>query len=131
MIDYKATIKNIHSALSDLNIDELLIILDCIKEIPNYNNSVHINSGGYTYPSIDNVLLTSKLKSPSVSDTLYSLQLETDHTTGNLVNCINTAKKHKDNEANSSILLYNVNGDLAIKLSRLLLCLLITINYIY
>lgn len=46
MIDYKATIKNIHSALSDLNIDELLIILDCIKEIPNYNNSVHINSGG-------------------------------------------------------------------------------------
>ena len=52
MIDYKATIKNIHSALSDLNIDELLIILDCIKEIPNYNNSVHINSGGYTYPSM-------------------------------------------------------------------------------
>lgn len=45
MIDYKTTIKNIHSALSDLNIDELLIILDCIKEIPNYNNSVHINSG--------------------------------------------------------------------------------------
>ena len=74
MIDYKATIKNIHSALSDLNIDELLIILDCIKEIPNYNNSVHINSGGYTYPNIDNVLLNSKLKSPSVSDTLYSLQ---------------------------------------------------------
>ena len=69
MIDYKATIKNIHSALSDLNIDELLIILDCIKEIPTYNNSVHINSGGYTYPSVDNVLLTSKLKSPSVSDT--------------------------------------------------------------
>lgn len=63
MIDYKATIKNIHSALSDLNIDELLIILDCIKEIPNYNNSVHINSGGYTYPSVDNVLLNSKLKS--------------------------------------------------------------------
>ena len=103
MIDYKATIKNIHSALSDLNIDELLIILDCIKEIPNYNNSVHINSGGYTYPSIDNVLLNSKLKSPSVSDTLYSLQLDTDHTTGNLVNYINTAKKRKDNETNSSI----------------------------
>lgn len=103
MIDYKETIKNIHSALSDLNIDELLIILDCIKEIPNYNNSVHINSEGYTYPSIDNVLLTSKLKSPSVSDTLYSLQLETDHTTGNLVNCINTAKKHENNETNSSI----------------------------
>ena len=58
MIDYKATIKNIHSALSNLNIDELLIILDCIKEIPNYNNSVRINSGGYTYPSVDNVLLT-------------------------------------------------------------------------
>ena len=76
MIDYKATIKNIHTALSDLNIDELLIILDCIKEIPSYNNSVHINSGGYTYPSMDNVLLTSKLKSPSVSDALYSLQLE-------------------------------------------------------
>lgn len=74
MIDYKATIKNIHSVLSDLNIDELLIILDCIKEIPTYNNSVHIKSGGYTYPSIDNVLLTSKLKSPSVSDTLHSLQ---------------------------------------------------------
>ena len=103
MIDYKATIKNIHSALSDLNIDELLIILDCIKEIPNYNNSVHINSGGYTYPSVDNTLLTSKLKSPSVSDTLHSLQLETDHTTGNLVNCINAAKKRKDNETNSSI----------------------------
>lgn len=103
MIDYKETIKNIHSALSDLSIDELLIILDCIKEIPNYNNSVHINSEGYTYPSIDNTLLTSKLKSPSVSDTLYSLQLETDHTTGNLVNCINTAKKRKDNETNSSI----------------------------
>lgn len=103
MIDYKATIKNIHSALSDLNIDELLIILDCIKEIPNYNNSVHINSEGLTYPSVDNVLLTSKLKSPSFSDTLYSLQLETDHTTGNLVNYINTAKKHKDNETNSSI----------------------------
>ena len=103
MIDYKATIKSIHSALSDLNIDELLIILDCIKEIPNYNNSIHINSRGYTYPSIDNVLLNSKLKSPSVSDTLYSLQLETDHTTGNLVNCINTAKKRKDNETNSSI----------------------------
>lgn len=101
MIDYKATIKSIHSALSDLNIDELLIILDCIKEIPNYNNSVHINSEGYTYPSVDNVLLNSK--SPPVSDTLYSLQLETDHTTGNLVNCINTAKKHKDNETNSSI----------------------------
>lgn len=46
MIDYKATIKNIHSALSDLNIDELLIILDCIKEIPNYNNSVHISQCG-------------------------------------------------------------------------------------
>lgn len=60
MIDYKETIKNIHSALSDLSIDELLIILDCIKEIPNYNNSAHINSGGYTYPSIDNTLLTSK-----------------------------------------------------------------------
>lgn len=103
MIDYKETIKNIHSALSDLNIDELLIILDCIKEIPNYNNSVHINSEGYTYPSVDNVLLTSKLKSPSVSDTLYSLQLETDHTTGNLVNCINTAKKRENNETNSSI----------------------------
>ncbi len=103
MIDYKETIKNIHSALSDLSIDELLIILDCIKEIPNSNNSIHINSEGYTYPSIDNVLLTSKLKSPSVSDTLYSLQLETDHTTGNLVNCINTAKKRKDNETNSSI----------------------------
>lgn len=103
MIDYKATIKNIHSALSDLSIDELLIILDCIKEIPNDNNSAHINNGGYTYPSVDNTLLTSKLKSPSVSDTLYSLQLETDHTTGNLVNCINTAKKRKDNETNSSI----------------------------
>ena len=103
MIDYKATIKNIHSALSDLNIDELLIILDCIKEIPNYNNSVHINSEGYTYPSIDNVLLNSKLKSPSVSDTLYSLQLDTDHTTYNSVNCTNVAKKCKDNETNSSI----------------------------
>ena len=103
MIDYKETIKNIHSALSDLNIDELLIILDCIKEIPNYNSSVHINSGGYTYPSVDNVLLTSKLKFPSVSDTLYSLQLDTDHTTGNSVNCTNVAKKRKDNEVNSSI----------------------------
>ena len=103
MIDYKATIKSIHSALSDLNIDELLIILDCIKEIPNYNNSIHINSEGYTYPSVDNVLLNSKLKSPSVSDTLYSLQLETDHTIGNSVNCINVAKKRKDNETNSSI----------------------------
>ena len=103
MIDYKATIKNIHSALSDLNIDELLIILDCIKEIPNYNNSVHINSEGHTYPSVDNVLLTSKLKSPSVSDTLYSLQLETDHTTCNSVNCTDVVKKRKDNETNSSI----------------------------
>lgn len=103
MIDYKATIKNIHSALSDLNIDELLIILDCIKEIPSYNNSVHINSRGYTYPNMDNVLLTSKLKSPSVSDTLYSLQLETDHTTCNSVNCTDVVKKCKDNEVNSSI----------------------------
>lgn len=103
MIDYKATIKNIHSALSDLNIDELLIILDCIKEIPTYNNSVHINSRGYTYPSMDNVLLTSKLKSPSVSDSLYSLQLDTDHTTCNLVNCTDITKKRKDNETNSSI----------------------------
>ena len=103
MIDYKATIKNIHSALSDINIDELLIILDCIKEIPNYNNSVHINNGGYTYPSMDNVLLTSKLKSPSVSDALYSLQLETDHTTCNSVNCTDVVKKRKDNEVNSSI----------------------------
>ena len=103
MIDYKATIKNIHSALSDLNIDELLIILDCIKEIPNYNNSVHINSRGYTYPSVDNILLSSKSKSLSVSDALYSLQLETDHTTCNSVNCTNVAKKRKDNETNSSI----------------------------
>ena len=103
MIDYKATIKNIHSALSDLHIDELLIILDCIKEIPNYNNSVHINSGGYTYPSIDNVLLNSKLKSPSVSDTLYSLQLDTDHTTCNSVDYTDVVKKRKDNETNSSI----------------------------
>ena len=103
MIDYKATIKNIHSELSDLNIDELLIILDCIKEIPNYNNSVHINSGGYTYPSIDNVLLNSKLKSPSVSDTLYSLQLDTDHTTCNSVDYTDVVKKRKDNETNSSI----------------------------
>lgn len=103
MIDYKATIKSIHSALSDLSIDELLIILDCIKEIPNYNNSVYINSEGYTYPSVDNVLLTSKSKFSSVSDTLYSLQLETDHTTCNSVNCTNVAKKCKDNEANSSI----------------------------
>ena len=103
MIDYKATIKNIHAALSDLNIDELLIILDCIKEIPSYNNSVHINSGGYTYPSMDNVLLNSKLKSPSVSDALYSLQLETDHTTCNSVNCTDVVKKCKDNEVNSSI----------------------------
>lgn len=97
MIDYKATIKDIHSALSDLSIDELLIILDY------YNNLVHINSGGYTYPSVDNVLLNSKLKSPSVSDTLYSLQLDTDHTTCNSVNCTNVAKKRKDNETNSSI----------------------------
>lgn len=103
MIDYKATIKNIHSALSDLNIDELLIILDCIKEIPSYNNSVHINSGGYTYPNMDNVLLTSKLKSLSVSDALYSLQLETDYTTCNSVNCTDVVKKRKDNEVNSSI----------------------------
>ena len=105
MIDYKATIKNIHSALSDLNIDELLIILDCIKEIPNYNNSVHINSGGYTYPNMDNVLLTSKLTSkfPSVSDTLYSLQLDTDRITCNSVNSTNVTKKRKDNETNSSI----------------------------
>lgn len=103
MIDYKVTIKNIHSALSDLNIDELLIILDCIKEIPTYNNSVYINSGGYTYPSVDNVLLTSKLKSPSVSDSLYSLQLDTDHTTCNSVNCTDVVKKRKDNETNSSI----------------------------
>lgn len=103
MIDYKATIKNIHSALSDLNIDELLIILDCIKEIPNYNNSIHINSRGYTYPSMDNVLLNSKLKSPSVSDTLYSVQLETDHTIGNSVNCTNVAKKREDNKINVSI----------------------------
>ena len=103
MIDYKATIKNIHSALSDLNIDELLIILDCIKEIPTYNNSVHINSGGYTYPSVDNVLLTSKLKSPSVSDSLYSLQLDADHTTCNSVNCTDIVKKRRDNETNSSI----------------------------
>ena len=103
MINYKATIKSIHSALSDLSIDELLIILDCIKEIPNYNNSVHINSEGYTYPSVDNVLLTSKSKFPSVSDTLYPLQLETDHTTCNSVNCTNVVKKRKDNETNSSI----------------------------
>lgn len=101
MIDYKTTIKNIHSALSDLNIDELLIILDCIKEIPSYNNSVHINSRDYTYPSMDNVLLTSKF--PSVSDTLYSLQLDTDHTTCNSVNSTNAVKKRKDNETNSSI----------------------------
>lgn len=101
MIDYKVTIKNIHSALSDLNIDELLIILDCIKEIPSYNNSVRINSRDYTYPSMDNVLLTSKF--PSVSDTLYSLQLETDHTTCNSVNSTNVVKKRKDNEVNSSI----------------------------
>lgn len=103
MIDYKATIKNIHAALSDLNIDELLIILDCIKEIPNYNNSIH--NGGYAYPSMDNVLLNSKLttKSPSISDTLYSIQLETDNTTCNSVNCTNVAKKRKDNEINSSI----------------------------
>ena len=102
MIDYKATIKNIHSALSDLNIDELLIILDCIKEIPNYNSSVH--SGGY--PGIyDNVLLNSKLttKFPSVSDTLYSLQLDTDHITCDSVNSTNVVKKRKDNEVNSSI----------------------------
>ena len=103
MIDYKATIKNIHSALSDLNIDELLIILDCIKEIPTYNNSVHINSEGYTYPNVYNTLLTSKLKSPSVSDTLYSLQLETDHTICNSVNCTNVAKKREDNKINVSI----------------------------
>ena len=103
MIDYKATIKSIHSALSNLSIDELLIILDCIKEIPNYNNSVHINSEGYTYPSVDNVLLTSKLKSPSVSDTLYSLQLDTDHTTCNSVDYTDVVKKRKDNETNSSI----------------------------
>ena len=103
MIDYKETIKNIHSALSDLSIDELLIILDCIKEIPNYNNSVHINSEGLTYPSVDDTLLTSKLKSPSVSDTLYSLQLDTDHTTCNSVNCTDVVKKRKDNETNSSI----------------------------
>ena len=103
MIDYKATIKNIHSALSDLNIDELLIILDCIKEIPTYNNSVHINSRGYTYASVDNVLLTSKLKSPYVSDTLYALQLDTDHTTCNSVNCTDIVKKRKDNETNSLI----------------------------
>lgn len=103
MIDYKATIKNIHSALSDLNIDELLIILDCIKEIPNYNNSVHINNGGYTYPSMDNVLLNSKLRFPSVSDTLYSLQLDTDHTACNSVNCTNVAKKREDNKINVSI----------------------------
>ena len=103
MIDYKATIKSIHLALSDLNIDELLIILDCIKEIPNYNNSVHINSEGYTYPSVDNTLLTSKLKFPSVSDTLYSLQLDTDYTTCNSVNCTDVVKKRKDNETNSSI----------------------------
>lgn len=103
MIDYKATIKNIHSALSDLNIDELLIILDCIKEIPTYNNSVHINSRGYTYPSVDNVLLNSKLKSPSVSDSLYSLQLDADHTTCNSVNCTDVVKKRRDNETNSSI----------------------------
>ena len=103
MIDYKATIKSIHSVLSNLSIDELLIILDCIKEIPNYNNSVHINSGGYTYPSIDNVLLNSKLKSPSVSDTLYSLQLDTDHTTCNSVDYTDVVKKRKDNETNSSI----------------------------
>lgn len=101
MIDYKATIKNIHAALSDLNIDELLIILDCIKEIPNYNSSIH--SGGY--PGIyDNVLLNSKLttKSPSVSDALYSIQLETDHTTCNSVNCTNVAKKREDNNINVS-----------------------------
>ena len=103
MIDYKATIKSIHSVLSNLSIDELLIILDCIKEIPTYNNSVHINSGGYTYPSMDNVLLTSKLKSHSVSDTLHSLQLDTDHTTCNTVNCTDVVKKRKDNETNSSI----------------------------
>lgn len=105
MIDYKVTIKNIHSALSDLNIDELLIILDCIKEIPSYNNSVHINNGGYTYPSMDNVLLNSKLTSkfPSVSDTLYSLQLDTDHITCNSVNSTNVAKKRENNEVNSSI----------------------------
>lgn len=105
MIDYKVTIKNIHSALSDLNIDELLIILDCIKEIPSYNNSVHINSRDYTYPNMDNVLLNSKLTSkfPSVSDTLYSLQLDTNHTTCNSVNSTNVVKKRKDNEVNSSI----------------------------
>lgn len=105
MIDYKVTIKNIHSALSDLNIDELLIILDCIKEIPSYNNSVHINSRDYTYPSMDNVLLNSKLTSkfPSVSDTLYSLQLDTDHTTCNSVNSTNVVKKRENNEVNSSI----------------------------
>lgn len=102
MIDYKATIKNIHAALSDLNIDELLIILDCIKEVPNYNSSTH--SGGYTYPSMDNVLLNSKLttKSPSISDALYSIQLETDHTTCNSVNCTNVAKKREDNKINVS-----------------------------
>lgn len=102
MIDYKATIKNIHAALSDLNIDELLIILDCIKEIPNYNSSIH--SGNYTYPNVDNVLLNSKLttKSPSISDTLYSIQLETDHTTCNSVNCTNVAKKREDNKINVS-----------------------------
>lgn len=103
MIDYKTTIKNIHAALSDLNIDELLIILDCIKEVPNYNSSTH--SGGYTYPSMDNVLLNSKLttKPPSISDTLYSVQLETDHTTCNSVNCTNVAKKREDNKINVSI----------------------------
>ena len=74
-----------------------------MEKIINYNNSVHINSGGYTYPSMDNVLLNSKLKSPSVSDALYSLQLETDHTTCNSVNCTDVVKKRKDNEVNSSI----------------------------
>lgn len=100
MIDYKTTIKNIHAALSDLNIDELLIILDCIKEIPNYNSSIHSRG----YPSMDNILLNSKLttKSPSVSDALYSIQLDTDHTICNSVNCTNVAKKREDNKINVS-----------------------------
>lgn len=55
MVDYKNTLKKIHSAMPELTIDELITIMDCITEISNTNYSIN------TTPSWGNNILTSSI----------------------------------------------------------------------
>lgn len=64
MVDYKITIKKIHSAIPELTTDELITIMDCITDVGVFKDNVVIND--WNNYKLGSAIISSKLEDNSI-----------------------------------------------------------------